>query len=109
MLYVVLATGGPGETGIEDRFFQAQKQAQSFPVGSGGIHFIGLPLWPHAGPTFEPRRTDTVFTLGLEEECPLRSAAITVENWTRVGYGPGVTGRAISQLNQRKFRVLTTQ
>jgi hypothetical protein len=46
MLYVVLATDGPGETGIQDRFFQAQKQAQSFPVGSAGIHFIGLPLWP---------------------------------------------------------------
>jgi hypothetical protein len=34
MLYVVLATGGPGETGAEDRFFQAQKQAQSFLLGS---------------------------------------------------------------------------
>jgi hypothetical protein len=52
MLYVALATGGPGETGIQDRFFQAQKQAQSFPVGSAGIHFIGLPLWPHVGLTF---------------------------------------------------------
>jgi hypothetical protein len=53
MLYVVLAADGPGETGIQDRFFQAQKQAQSFPVGSAGIHFIGLPLWPHVGLTFE--------------------------------------------------------
>jgi hypothetical protein len=45
MLYVILATGGPGETGTQDGFFQAQKQVQSFPVGSAGIHFIGLPLW----------------------------------------------------------------
>ena len=29
-----------------------------------------------------------------------------VENWTRVGYTAGVTGRQIPQLNQRKFRIL---
>src|SRR5262250_1497496 len=34
MLYAVLATGRPGETGVRDRFFQAQKQAQSFRLGS---------------------------------------------------------------------------
>ena len=87
MLYVVLPTGEPGETGTQDRFFQAQKQAQSFAVDSAGIHFIGLPLWPHAGLTFDSRRTDTVFTLGPEEGGPLRSARshVTVENWTRVG------------------------
>jgi len=56
MLYVVLPTGEPGETGTQDRFFQAQKQAQSFPVGSAGMHFIGRPLWP-------PHQ-DVVFTLG---------------------------------------------
>jgi hypothetical protein len=64
MLYVVLPTGEPGETGTQDRFFQAQKQAQSFPVGSAGMHFIAGPLWP-------PHQ-DVVFTLGPGE--PLRSA-----------------------------------
>jgi len=30
MLYVILATDGLGETNAQDRFFRAQKQAQSF-------------------------------------------------------------------------------
>jgi hypothetical protein len=34
MLYAVLGTGRPGETGVRDRFFQAPKQAQSFRLGS---------------------------------------------------------------------------
>jgi len=34
MLYAVLVTGRPGETGVRDRFFQAHKQAQSFLLGS---------------------------------------------------------------------------
>jgi hypothetical protein len=74
MLYMILATGGRGETGTQDRFFQAQKQAQSFPVSSAGMHFIGLPPWSRAGLTFESRRTDTVFTLGPEEGGPLCAA-----------------------------------
>jgi hypothetical protein len=37
MLYVVLAAGRPGETGPQDRFFQARKQAQSFPVHSQNL------------------------------------------------------------------------
>jgi hypothetical protein len=39
MLYVILVTGRPGETGVEERFFQAQNQAQSFTVWFGRLSF----------------------------------------------------------------------
>jgi hypothetical protein len=109
MSYVVLVTGGPGEIGIQDRFFQAQKQhdrsrlvRQAFTSPAGHCPTLL---------TFESTLPDAVFTLGPEEGGALRSARshVNLENWTLVGYSAGVTGRAISQLNQRKFRVLTTQ
>ena len=77
MLYMVLATGEPVETGSQDRFFQAQKQAQSFPVGSAGMHFIAGHCGPHTRMPFS--------LLGPENPCaaPGRTG---VENWTRVGY-----------------------
>jgi hypothetical protein len=55
MLYVILATGRRGETGVEERFFQAQKQAQSFTVWFGG-----RPL-PPTLLTFELTLPDAVF------------------------------------------------
>ena len=81
MLYVIPASGGPGETGVEERFVQAQKQAQLFPVGPASIHFIDLPLWPRR---LESTRADAVFTLGFRR----REGAAQ-----RVGYSAGVTGR----------------
>ena len=86
MLYVVLATGGPGETGIEERFFQAQEQAQSFTVGSAGIHFIGLPGGPRCQ-TFESTRTDAVSLLGRAAAQRGRSLA-------------SKTGRGLVAINQ---------
>jgi hypothetical protein len=82
MLYVVLAAGRPGETGPQDRFFQARKQAQSFPVGSAGTHFVGLPLWP---PHVCRTRTDSVYTLGREEGGPLPTSDRTLASKTGRG------------------------
>ena len=74
LIYVVLATGRPGETGVEERFSQAQKQAQSFPVGSAGIDFIDLPMWPR----HLSRRGRMRFSLlGSEEGRALRSVLVT--------------------------------
>jgi hypothetical protein len=95
MLYVVLATGRSGETGIEERFFQAQKTG-TIVHGWFGRHPFQRPATADpARLTFESTRTDAVFTLGPEEGEPLCSARshVSVENWTRVGYSAGVTGR----------------
>jgi hypothetical protein len=69
MLYVVLATGRPGETGVEERFFQAQKQAQSFTVWFGRHSFHRTATAPHTV-AFESTLPDAVFTLGSEEGGP---------------------------------------
>jgi hypothetical protein len=67
MLYVVLATGRPGETGVEERFFQAQKQAQSFTVWFGKHSFHRLAT-PPTLLTFDSTLPDAVFTLGSKRE-----------------------------------------
>jgi hypothetical protein len=56
---------------------------------------------------------DRTATLLWREVVPTADARVLAgrqePNEAQTGYGAGVTGRQISQLNQGKFRVLTTQ